>query len=575
MTGLHPAVVLFSAALLVGLTRGRLRQLVLVAGTLLALVSVARLVPEASWTYELPSYRLELLRVDPLSQLFGLIFCLITAIGSVYALHAQRGGEHATTLVYAGGSLGVVFAGDWITAFVFWELMGIASLFVIWYGGSKRAGAAGFRYLFVHILGGSLFFAGIVGHLAQGGGLRLEPLGAASVADAGLAYGLILTGVAVSAAIPPLHAWLTDAYPEASVTGTVFLSAFTTKTAVYLLIRAFPGAEILVWGGVIMAVYGVVFAVLENDIRRLLAYHIVSQVGYMVAGVGIGTAAALNGAAAHAFCHILYKALLLMGAGAVLRATGKRKLTELGGIGASMPLVFVLYMVGAFSISGVPLFNGFISKSMIISAAAESGRPVAEILLVLASVGTFLHTGLKLPYFTFFGPDRGLKPVPLPRNMLVAMGVAALLCLGLGLFPEWLYARLVSPVEYQPYTVDHVVSALQLLVGTGVGFWLLRRKLGGEPTMSLDTDWVYRKPLATAIDRLVTVARWAGSSLQVSGLHVINRAGLYLQNPFLVLGGAPTDPAALFYDEDRYRQPIGLTVFWVVVFLAVLALIAW
>ena len=575
MTGLHPAVVLFSAALLVGLTRGRLRQLVLVAGTLLALVSVARLVPEASWTYELPSYRLELLRVDPLSQLFGLIFCLITAIGSVYALHAQRGGEHATTLVYAGGSLGVVFAGDWITAFVFWELMGIASLFVVWYGGSKRAGAAGFRYLFVHILGGSLFFVGIVGHLARGGGLRLEPLGPASMADAGLAYGLILTGVAVSAAIPPLHAWLTDAYPEASVTGTVFLSAFTTKTAVYLLIRAFPGAEILVWGGVIMAVYGVVFAVLENDIRRLLAYHIVSQVGYMVAGVGIGTAAALNGAAAHAFCHILYKALLLMGAGAALQATGKRKLTELGGIGAGMPLVFVLYMVGAFSISGVPLFNGFISKSMIISAAAESGRPVAEILLVLASVGTFLHTGLKLPYFTFFGPDRGLKPVPLPRNMLVAMGVAALLCLGLGLFPEWLYARLVSPVEYQPYTVDHVISVLQLLVGTGVGFWLLRRKLGGEPTMSLDTDWVYRKPLATAIDRLVTVARRAGSSLQVSGLRVINRAGLYLQNPFLVLGGAPTDPAALFYDEDRYRQPIGLTVFWVVVFLAVLALIAW
>ena len=295
----------------------------------------------------------------------------------------------------------------------------------------------------------------------------------------------------------------------------------------------------------------------------------------MIAGVGIGTAAALNGAAAHAFCHILYKALLLMGAGAALQATGKRKLTELGGIGASMPLVFVLYTVGAFSISGVPLFSGFISKSMIVSAAAESGRPVAEILLVLASVGTFLHTGLKLPYFTFFGPDRGLRPVPLPRNMLVAMGVAALLCLGLGLFPEWLYARLVTPVEYQPYTVDHVVSALQLLVGTGVGFWLLLRKLGGEPTMSLDADWVYRKPLATAIDRLVTVARRAGSALQVSGLHVINRAGLYLQNPFLVLGGAPTDPAALFYDEDRYRQPIGLTVFWVVVFLAVLALIAW
>ena len=592
MTGLHPALVLFAAAVLVGLTRGRLRQLVLVAGTLLALVSVARLVPEANWTYDLSSYRLELLHVDPLSQLFGLIFCLITVIGSVYALHAQRGGEHAATLVYAGGSLGVVFAGDWITAFVFWELMGMASVFVVWYGGTKRAGAAGFRYLFVHILGSSLLFAGIVMHLTRGGSLRLEALGTASMADSSLAYGLILAGIAVNAAIPPLHAWLTDAYPEASVTGTVFLSAFTTKTAVYMLLRVFPGAEILVWAGVIMAVYGVVFAVLENDIRRLLAYHIVSQVGYMVAGAGIGTPLALNGAAAHAFCHILYKALLLMGAGAVLQATGKRKLTELGGIGTSMPLVLVLYMVGAFSISGAPLFNGFISKSMIVSAAAESGRPIAEVLLILASVGTFLHTGLKLPYFTFFGPGRRLKPAPLSRNMLFAMGAASVLCVGLGVFPGWLYARLaLQPVAYDPYTVDHVVSSLQLLVGTGVGFWLLRSKLGGEPTVSLDTDWVYRKPLRLAMDRVVAVAQRTGSSLQTSGLHLVERAGLYSQNPLLVLprldpsagrrdesappAGSSADPVPLSYDENRHRRPIGLTVFWVVVFLAVLALMIW
>ena len=576
MSGLHPALVLFSAALLVGLTRGRLRQFVLVAGTLLALLSVYRLVPDASWSYELSSYQLQLLRVDPLSKLFGLIFCLIAAIGTVYALHAPRGGEHAATLVYAGGALGVVFAGDWITAFVLWELMGMASVLVVWYGGTQRAGAAGLRYLFVHILGGSLFFAGVVVHLARGGGVSLEPLGAAATDGIGLAYALILSGVAINAAIPPLHAWLTDAYPEASVTGTVFLSAFTTKTAVYLLIRAFPGAEILVWGGVIMALYGVVFAVLENDIRRLLAYHIVSQVGYMVAAVGIGTAGALNGAAAHAFCHVLYKALLLMGAGAALQATGKRKLTELGGIGASMPLVFVLYTVGAFSISGVPLFSGFISKSMIVSAAAESGRPVVEMLLMLATVGTFLHTGLKLPYFTFFGPNRGLKPAPVPRNMLVGMGVAALLCLGLGLFPGWLYARLATqPVDYDPYSADHVVSALQLLMGTGVGFWLLLGRLGGEPTVSLDADWLYRKPLPMAMGRLVSVARRTGSSLQASGLHLIARAGRYFENPFLVLGGKPTDPAALAYDEDRYRQPIGLTILWVVVFLALLALIAW
>ena len=570
----HPAFILFATAGLVGLSRGRARAAVLMAGTVAALVAAASLPYGTHWEYGVGDYRLQLLRVDTLSHLFGLIFTLIMAVGALYAVHAARASEHAATLVYAGGALGVVYAGDWISAFAWWELMAIASVVVVWWGDTARARAAGFRYLFVHVAGGSLFFAGLAVHLSGGGSLELGPLGETR----GWAYGLILLAVAVNAAIPPFHAWLSDAYPEASISGTVFLSAFTTKTAVYVLIRVFPGSDLLLWAGIAMSLYGVVYAVLENDIRRLLGYHIISQVGYMVAAVGLGTPLALGGAAAHAFCHILYKALLLMGAGAVMTATGRRKLTELGGIGRQMPVVVVLYFVGALSISGMPLFNGFISKSMIITAAGDEGRGVAELLLTLASIGTFLHTGLKLPYFTFFGPSRGLRPTPVPLNMIAAMGVAAACCIGLGLVPDWLYARLATATtgDYDPYTLDHVAGSLQLLGGTALGFWWLLGTVKGQATESLDTDWFYRKPLPMAMAWVVGAAAATGRLAHAASRWVVQAAAGYAANPLTSVGrfvAGATDGVTPPYDENRYRFPIGVTVLWVVLAIGVLSLL--
>ena len=569
----HPAFILFATAALVRLSRGRVRAGLLLAGAVAALVAAASLSPDAHWGYAVGDYDLQLLHVDSLSHLFGLIFTLIMAVGALYALHATQAGEHAATLVYAGGALGVVYAGDWVSAFVWWELMAMASLVVVWSGDTDRARAAGFRYLFVHVAGGSLFFAGLALHLSGGGALELGPFGDVR----GWGYALILLGVAINAAVPPFHAWLVDAYPEASITGMVFLSAFTTKTAVYLLIRVFPGSDLLLWAGITMALYGVVYAVLENDIRRLLGYHIVSQVGYMVAAVGLGTPLALAGAAAHAFCHILYKALLLMGAGAVMTATGRRKLTDLGGVWRQMPVVVVLYFVGALSISGAPLFNGFISKSMIITAAGDDGHGVAELLLTLASIGTFLHTGLKLPYFTFFGPSRDLRLTPVPINMIAAMGVAAACCIGLGLVPGWLYARLATstPVDYHPYTLDHVVGSLQLLGGTALGFWWLLSKLKGEATDSLDTDWFYRRPLPAVVGWAIGAATATGRVAEATAQRIVQTATGLAANPMtaisrLVAGGAGAMPP---YDEDRYRFPIGVTVMWVVLALGVLTLL--
>ncbi|HIM56699.1 MAG TPA: Na(+)/H(+) antiporter subunit D, partial [Candidatus Latescibacteria bacterium] len=359
--------------------------------------------------------------------------------------------------------------------------------------------AAGFRYLLVHVFGGLVLLAGIALHYTATESFAFESLGAFPSGggwSAILPWSLILAAFLLNAAVPPLGAWLPDAYPEATVTGAVFMTAFTTKSAVYVLIRGFAvpgGTELIVWLGAAMAIYGVVYAVLENDARRLLAYHIISQVGYMVCAVGIGSDLAVNGASAHAFAHILYKALLFMGAGAVLQVTGLRKLNEMGGLYKTMPITLGLYMIGAFAISAVPLFSGFVSKSMIVAAAGEDKRQWIFLMLTLASAGTFLHTGLKLPYYMFFGKDSGARGHEPPRNMLVAMGLAAAACVLIGVFPGLLYDQLPRTVDYHPYSVGHVTASLGMLGFTALGFFLLLKQLDPEPKISLDTDWFYRK----------------------------------------------------------------------------------
>lgn len=489
---LHPTTIYVTWAFLIPLLRGRLRKIFLVLAPILAFTSLLCMSHGSHWTYEFLGYELVFGKVDALSLCFAYVFVIMSFVGVLYALHLRDSGQYIAAFLYIGGALGVVFAGDLLSLFVFWETMAFSSVFLIWYQKSKRSLDAGFRYILVHAFGGSCLLAGIVIHYVDTQSIAFEFLGLN-----GLGSMLILVGFLLNAAVPPLHAWLSDAYPKATVVGAIFLSAFTTKTAVYVLLRAFPGVELLIWLGAIMALYGVVFAVLENDIRGILAYHIISQVGYMVCGVGIGTEMAINGATAHAFSHILYKGLLFMGAGAVIQMTGKRKLTELGGIYRYMPLTFILYMIGAFSISAFPLFSGFVSKSMVIEAAALTHRGIIWLMLTMASVGTFLHTGLKLPYFTFFAKNQGVKAKEAPGNMLFAMGLAAFLCILIGVYPDVLYNLLPyqdTVKHFVPYTTTHVVGTMQLLLFTAVGFFLLIDKLGGEPTITLDVDWLYRKP---------------------------------------------------------------------------------
>ncbi|MCP3909069.1 MAG: Na(+)/H(+) antiporter subunit D, partial [Oceanicoccus sp.] len=452
-----------------------------------------------------------------------------------YALQVKNPGEHMAAYLYVGSALGVVFAGDYFTLFIFWEIMAFASAYLVFIQGGAAAISAGFRYLLVHISGGVCLLAGIVIHYYATGSILFGANEIGDNAQANLGFYLILAGFLLNAAVPPLNAWLTDAYPEATITGAVFMCAFTTKTAIYVLLRAYPGTELLIWLGVIMAIYGVVYAVMENDARRLLAYHIVSQVGYMVAGVGIGTEMAVNGSGAHAFSHILYKGLLFMGTGAVVLMAGRRKLTELGGLYKQMPITLVLYMVGALSISAFPFFSGFVSKSMVVAAAAGDERAAVALLLLLASSGTFLHTGLKLPYYMFFGKDKGLEAKEPPLNMLIAMGIAATLCIGIGIFPDLLYSLLPYEVTFEPYSGAHVTETLGLLLFTGLGFAVFLKHLDPEKTISLDTDWFYRKGARglmwiaeKPVARYEAVVSNFSNSLILKPLHAVASIGLWV-----------------------------------------------
>lgn len=495
MINIPPAFIYIIGALLIPLIRIRiLRQALVLLIPAIAFWNLINMPHGTYWTYQFLDYELILGRVDKLSMVFGYVFVIMSFIGMVYALHIKEYGQHVAALLYVGSALGVVFAGDLFTLFVFWEIMAISSVCLVFYRKTQRAREAGFRYILVHLFGGCILLAGIVMYAVTTGSIAFE------VFDFGtLAAKFILFGFLLNAAVPPLHAWLADAYPEATVTGAVFMTAFTTKSAVYVLLRSFPGVELLVWLGAIMALYGVVYAVLENDIRRLIAYHIISQVGYMVCGIGLGSEMAVNGVAAHAFCHILYKAVLFMGMGAVIYVTGRSKMTDLQGrdLYKKMPITLALYMVGAFSISAVPLWNGFVSKTMIVGAAGMLQRPSIELMLHLASIGTFLHTGLKLPWGVWFGIKKGDEDViedvkEPPLNMLVAMGIAAALCTFTGVYPKILYDILPYPVDFHPYTISSVVAMMQMLVLTLAAFWIYIDKLGGEATVSLDTDYPYR-----------------------------------------------------------------------------------
>jgi len=548
-----PAFIMMAGALLLPFVPRKLRSAAFIIFPFVSLMIILSVPEGAVFTAKVMNFDLILLKMDKLSRVFGIIFAFIATAGGIYSFHNKDLSQQCAALIYAGGALGVTFAGDFFTLFIYWEMMAWASTYLIWARNTEAAHRAGFRYILYHVLGGGLLFAGILMHMGTVGNLTITKL----VNDGSAASWLILIGVIINAAVPPLHTWLADAYPKATVTGAVFLSAFTTKTAVYVLARVFPGWEILLVLGVIMTLYGVVYAVLANDIRGILAYHIISQVGYMVAGVGIGTAMAINGTVAHAFSHILYKALLFMGTGVVLHTTQRSKLTELGGLAKKQKLTFALYMVAGFSISGFPFFNGFISKSMTVAAAGAAHYDWAMLLMTLAAVGTFLSVGIKLPYFTWLSkkePPKDLTIRKAPVNMHIGMAVVAFMCVFHGIFYKHLYQYLPNPVEWEPFTGHHLAETIQILVFTFVVFWFLRKTIAPKDKIALDLDYFYRKPALTL--RKLFIDPWDKSFDWING-RLFAFAGVLVKfgkNPYLPFAKDKTDPN---YTPDRYRPYVG------------------
>ncbi len=520
MSEFPPGLLLVLGALVIPFLRGKVRNLFMIILPVLGLLGLLAIEDGYVFTINILGLELTPVRVDRLSLLFGYIFHIAAIISIIYAFHLRDTVQQIAALMYAGTAIGGIFAGDLVSLFVYWEGTAISSVFLIWSSNTKESFKTGMRYLLIQVGSGVLLLAGTILYYKQSGTIAFNKFELTEIGPI-----LIFIAFGIKAAFPLLHNWLQDAYPQATVTGTVFLSAFTTKLAIYALARGFPGTELLIWIGAIMTAFPIFYAVIENDLRRVLAYSLNNQLGFMVVGVGIGTELSLNGTAAHAFSHILYKALLFMSMGAVLYRTGTIKGSELGGLYKSMPYTTGLCIIGAASISAFPLFSGFISKSLIITATAAEGYWGVWLILLFASAGVFHHSGIKIPYFAFFQHDSGKRPKEAPANMLIAMSLAAFLCIAVGVYPQALYNILPYEVNFQPYTTTHVVTQLQLLLFSALAFgWLMRSGLYPPELKStnLDFDWSYRYLLPRLLERLVRIIVFLDTKLREHFLKMTN-----------------------------------------------------
>jgi len=493
LNGVSPAWFLILAGLLAWAAPwSTARKALMLAGPVLALAGwFATRETGVYGVIELGPVVLETFRFDALSRIWALVFILISFINGVYALHERNRITDGAALIYAGAAVGAVFSGDLLTLFFFWELTALASAPLIFAVGTPEAQRAGLRYLAIQVLSGVLLLGGAAVWASATGSWAFTAIGTESAAGV-----ILLIAFGLKAGFPLLHMWLPDAYPKATGVGSVVLSAFTTKLAIYALARGFAGEDILISIGLVMAVFPIFFALVSNDLRQTLAYALINQLGFMVVGVGLGDHLGLNGAAANAFVGVIYMALMFMTLGAVLLRTGTLKITELGGLYKSMPITALFAIVGALSVVGAPLFSGFVAKTLILSSAHHEHHDLAYTVLVYASAGVMELSVLKVVWFTFFGTDRGLRVKEAPQTMMLAMALAAFLCIFLGTNYHALYAILPFEMDYKPYKLESVYGQIQLLLGGmfvfALAIYFKLFPLKSDRTI-LDADWVYRR----------------------------------------------------------------------------------
>jgi len=510
---LHPGAGFMALAFLLLFARGRMWRWLLFIPPIAALALTVNLEQGSHWLVPYLGKELVLGRVDGLSLLFTGLFAVESLICTLYAFHVREKSHHITSLVYMACAFGAILARDYWSFFIFWELMTVSSTLLIWLNRTPESARAGFVYLMVLTVGALFLLAGILFRYDALGSFAFDPADATLVRHYDW---LILTGFCITTAVVPLHAWLTEGCAAATLPGAVFLSVFTTKTAVYALARCFPGLEILTILGTSTALYGMIYALLERDLRRMLAYLMVSQTGLMMAGIGMGTPMTLNGALAQAWAHTFSNGLLFMAAGCLVAASGREGLLSAGRAGRVLPLVMIAYLIGALSVSAAPLLNGFVSTPMILHGAVEGGRSDIAVLLGIALMGGFAAACLR-PANAAWGAGSAVEkggPAHLPGNMVAALGMGSALCLIQGVLPGSLYRLLPFPVAYHPYAVRNILIAVVLLGLVGTGFVSIRRFLRPRRNRTPDLDLLYRM-IAGAVVKLIcrplslVDARWS------------------------------------------------------------------
>lgn len=512
---LPPSLIMILGGIMLAVLPFQLRKGVMLCLPVLALYAVWQLDSGDTLNFQFMAYQLTPVKVHPFSHIFATAFVLAAWGGSFFFINKNAPVEVATAFTYAGAALGVVFAGDLLSFFIFWELMAVASTTLIWLGGTPQARLAGLRYVYMHILSGILLLVGIAAQVYITGTTAM-PTFTLHMPDTiwtsslfldsevytdflsnlyvqSIGIWCILAGVLINVATPPFSAWLPDAYPEASPEGSIFLSAFTTKTSIFVLLSYFSGTEFFIWIGLFMAGYGVVMACLEKSIRRLLSYAIINQLGFMLVAIGVGTPLAEQGAAVQAFAHILYKTLLFMTAAAVIYGTGKFYLGDLGGVAKTQKVTTICAIIGVLSM-GLPWTAGYVAKSMIASAVEYQQLHVVWFLLMAASGAVFFLAGGRYLWFTFFNHAHAETVENAPMNMRIAMMVFAFLCLFVGILPQQtVFALLPETTSYDAYTLSHIIHQCEMLLWGGVGLFICLPFMRIHNTITLDFDWFYRR----------------------------------------------------------------------------------
>lgn len=527
----HPGLLMILIGALILVLPDRFKKPCSIVAATSGILGLFTLNSSSHLVYQITSdIKLQMIHIDRLSMIFVIIFSIIMVINSIYSFDIQDKWEKGVSVIYGGSIIAATLAGDIITMIVFWEVAAFSAAYLIYARHTRRSSRSALRYLLMHAFGGNMLLVGFLLHAAQTNSLGIPKF---TVLGGSAAFWFVLIGVGVNALVPPFSSWISDSYPEATIAGTVYMCGYTTKLGIYAMIRIFAGTEALVYVGVFMALYGVLMALLENDLRRLFSYHIMSQLGYMVAALAIGGAWGIDGASSHAFNHILYKGVLMMCSGAVIMATGKRKITELGGLRKKMPITAWTFLIASLSIAGMPFLNGFASKSIIMHAVSLSGHETAALLLTVTSIGTWLSVVLKVNWFVFFGKARSEFEVkPIPVSMKIGMILGASGCIILGVYPSLLYRIMPYKISVNPFNISHIAEYIILFAGATLVFWIFRVKMLPHDELSLDFDWFFRKPLAKFVNcvslGLNRFTAWADGK----SLNFVHFFGDRLGNPY-------------------------------------------